>query len=639
MSSFDFALKDFYRKKKQTYPYLIIIILVIAITEFLIYSTSSLGLNLFTQTQYSNEFYFLGSIDQVYKQFNSLIQILLIILAVFIVVAITTTLIIQKKKDIGTMRALGTLPRKLYSFYLLEVFIIFLIGFFIGMIIGLLSFGIFALIMDSFYFSIEFEFDLIFTPILFASCFFGIFFISGFALRRIGNREIIKSFSKDIPYDYDASKKLQFIPKWFSSFGLNTKIAVTNTLRRKREFYRYFIVFSLISVIIITLGLGTLTLRSSSEEWINKSQGNDIVIIGHENVIQNYYKMYEMFSNPRIMIKQEDINFSDPDYLFNINNISDIKEEIAGIEQIDERLINFCDVEEMSKVIIVEGEYVIIGDHRTGNFPIIGVNFDNIIQNFEIEGNYSTLEDEAMVGDGLAYNLFESALDQSLRLENIPSPDGPHEFEISGIIIDSFYNGFAAYVNLGAFQEKLLLSNETLNLVLLKLKSGQYHNIKNELESYIELNLGPNFTHINLDSVFEKNLTFLSNLSLTPIFIIIIITMLGILSLYNYQKSGIIEKSRDFLIMRAIGAKHSSLKKIIFIESVFVIIPSLFLSLGIAMILNSMILFVRVSLPPLYIPFILLSIILGVFVFFSYLSIIPVMRKIKKFSIKEYEIY
>jgi ABC-type antimicrobial peptide transport system permease subunit len=639
MPSLDFALKDFYRKKKQTYPYLIVIIMVIAITEFLIYSTSSLGLNLFTHTQYSNEFYFLGSIDQVYKQFNSLIQILLIILAVFVVVAITTTLIIQKKKDIGTMKALGTLPRKLYSFYLLEVFIIFLIGFLIGVIIGLISFGIFALVMDSLYFSVEFKIDLVFTPILFVSCFLGIFFITGFTLRRIGNQEIIKSFSKDIPYDYDASKRVQFIPKWLSSFGLNMKIAVTNTLRRKREFHRYFIVFSLISVILITLGLGTLVLKSSSEEWIHKSQGNNIVIIGHENVIQNYNMMYEMFSNPRIMIKQDDINFSNPNYLFSIDNVSNMKEEIEEIEQIDERLINFCDVKELSKVVIIDGEYVIIGDHRTGNFPVVGVNFSKIIQDFEIEGNYSILEDEIMIGDGLAYNLFERALAQNLRLENIPSQDGPHEFEISGIVIDSFYNGFAAYVNLDVFQEKLLISNETVNLLLLKLKNGQYNNIKNELESYIEANLGSNFTHINLDGVFEKNLTFLSNLSLYPIFIIIIITILGILSLYNYQKSGIIEKSRDFLIMRAIGSKHRSLKKILFIESIFVVIPSLLLSLGIAMILNSIILFARVSLPPLYIPFILLCIFLGVFIMFSYLSIVPIMRKIKKFSIKDYEIY
>ena len=80
MSSFDFALKDLYRKKNQTIPYLVIIILVIAITEFLFYFTSSLGLNIFVQSNFSNELYFSGSISKVYKQFISIVQILMMIL-------------------------------------------------------------------------------------------------------------------------------------------------------------------------------------------------------------------------------------------------------------------------------------------------------------------------------------------------------------------------------------------------------------------------------------------------------------------------------------------------------------------------------------------------------------------------------
>ena len=246
MSSFDFALKDFYRKKNQTYPYLIVITFVIAITEFLIYFTSSLGLNVFIQPLFSNEFFFSGSVNLVYAQFNTLIQILFLILAVFIVVTITTTHIINKKKDIGIMKALGTLPRRLYSFYLLEVYIIFFVGFFLGLISGLISFAIFSLIMNSFFIPIRFQIDFIFTPILFVSCFFSIYVITGYTLRKIGKEKIMKTFSKDIPYDYNALKKIQFIPKWLSSFGMNIKMSILNTLRRKGEFRRYLVVFSLV---------------------------------------------------------------------------------------------------------------------------------------------------------------------------------------------------------------------------------------------------------------------------------------------------------------------------------------------------------------------------------------------------------
>ncbi|MFX1345899.1 MAG: FtsX-like permease family protein [Promethearchaeota archaeon] len=637
MSSLDFALKDFYRKKNQTIPYLIIITLVFAITEFLIYFTSSLGLNLFIQSDFSNEFYFSGSISTVYKQFITLIQILLMILAVFIVVAISTTHIIYKKRDIGIMKALGTLPRKLYNFYLLEVYIIFFIGFFLGVICGLLSFGIFSLIINSFYFSIKIQIDILFTSILFFSCIFGIFIVSGYALRKIGKEKIIKTFSKDIPHDYDASKKIKFIPKWLSSLGINIKLSIINTLRRKGEFKRYIIVFSLICLIIFTLGLGTIVLRTSSEEWIRKSQGENIVIIGHKDVIQNYSLMYEMFSNPRVFVNHTDINFTDTKYLFNINNVSNIKEVINDIEKVDERLITFCDTEEMSKTVIIEGEYVTYGKHRTEIIPIIGVNTSKIIQNFEIEGNYSSLDYEMFIGDGLAYNYFEKPLVQSLKIKDMGNES--YIYEITGVIIDSFYNGHAGYISLESFQNKLLFSNQTINLVLLKLKSGSYKNIKTDLEIFIESNLGIDFAHMKMDSVFRKNLNFLFNLSLYPMFLMIIMAILGILSLYNYQKSGIMEKARDFLIMRALGTRNNALKRILFLESIFVIIPSLLISLSIGMILNSIVIFGRVYLPPLYIPFAVFAILLIAFIFINFLSLFPIMRKINKFSIKDFEIY
>ncbi len=637
MSSFDFALKDIYRKKNQTIPYLVIIILVIAITEFLFYFTSSLGLNIFIQSNFSSELYFSGSISNVYKKFISVVQILLMILAIFIVVAISTTHIINRKKDIGIMKALGALPRRLYSFYLIEVYIIFFIGFFLGLISGLLSFAIFSLVFNTFYFSITFQIDVIFSSILFTSCFFGIFFISGYSLRRIGRENVVKTFSKDIPYNYDASKNIQFIPKWLSSLGINIKQSIINTLRRKSEFRRYLIIFSLICLIIFTLGLGTVVLRTSSEEWIHKSQGENIIIIGHEDVIQNYSTMYEMFSDPRISINETDINFTSSKYLFNINNLSNIKANFSDIEKIDERLINFCDIEEMSKTVIVDGEYITYGKHRTGNFPIIGVNFSNLIQNFEIEGNYSTLDFEMIVGDGLAYNYFDKALIQNLKITNIGNES--HQFEITGVIIDSFYSGYAGYVDLEYFQEIHILNNNTVNLILLKLKNGAYNNLKADLEAYIKLNIGPDFTHMKLDGVFKKNMNFLLNLSLYPTFLIIIMAILGILSLYNYQKSGIMEKARDFLIMRALGSRNKAIKRILFLESIFILIPSLLISLGIGMILNSTIIFGRVYLPPLYIPVTIFIVLVAIFILFNYLSLYPIMKRVNKFSIKDFEIY
>ena len=646
--SLDFALKDFIRKRSQTYPYVLTITLVIALAIFMIYFSTSLGLNLFVQyltegeKDIDNEYYFSGAINSIYSQFNTLILVLILFLAFALVVIISTTLITNKKRDIAIMKALGTLPGKLYSFYLLEVYIIFFIGFALGLIFGLIAFGIFSLIMILLGMKVLFHIDLFYTLILFFSCIIGIFIISGFALRKIGHQQITKTFSKDIPYEFDASKKLTIVPRWLSKLGFNFKIAMINTMRRKREFIRFLFIFSLIFLIIFTLGLGSIVLNSSSQEWIKKSQDDNIVIIGHEDVIDSYADMYKMFSDPEISIDEDDIDFTDPRYIFNISRISEIH-GIEEIKEIDQRLIKFCDVEELDGYYYYfaeeegRGGYEIIGQGRKGNYPIIGVNPDDMIQDFEIEGEFFDNDDSfdnMTIGDGLAYNFFDYPLDQSLRIKDLG-----HKFHISGVIIDSFFSGYAGYIGLDIFREELNFTNNEINFILLKIKSDSYDDIVEELEKIIENNLGNDFDCILLDVIFEENLTYLSTLTLYPIILIIVMSLISILSLFNYQKASLMEKAKDFLIMTAIGTKKKSLKKILFLEALFVIIPSLLISLGIGMIINSIFLIDRAYLPPLYIPFIGISMLFGIMIIFNYLSLIPIMKRVNRFSIKDFELY
>ena len=636
MSSFDFALKDFYRKRHSNFPFLLIIIIIIAFTEFLIYFTSSLGINILTQTTYTNIYYFSGGINLIYKEFNNLIQILFISLAIVIILSVTTTLVISKKRDIAIMKSLGTLPRKLYGFYLLEAYILFFIGFLLGLVLGLIIFGIFAWIMNIFNFPIILVIDLVYTPILFFSCIFGIFLITGYTIRKIGKQKIISSFSKDIPYNYDASKRLKLVPRWLTSIGINFKIATVNTLRKTGEFKRYLILFSIIGLMIFTLGLGAFILRISSQEWIHKSQSENIIIIGHQDVVSNYSLMYKMFSDPTILIDEKNINFTESHYLFNLSDVNELY-NIEEIEKIDERIINFYNVEEIPGIHISgDGTYTVVGQNRKGIIPIIGVNPENLIQNFEIEGRFFTevdAYDNMTIGDGLAYNFFEYALDQSLELTTFN-----RRFHVSGVIIDSFYSGWAGYISIEESRKTLNLTNEEVNIVMLKLSSGAYNGIKNELDN-ITQKIGENFTHLRLDNIFQDNMEYLGNLSIYPMLLMIIISIIAIFSLYNYQKAGIMEKAKDFLIMRAIGSKTKSIKKILFLESTFVLMPSLLLSLAIGMIINSLFLFDRVYLPPLYIPFVLFLFLFFIFIIFNFLSLFPLLKKINNFSIKDFSMY
>ncbi|MFX0048944.1 MAG: FtsX-like permease family protein [Candidatus Hermodarchaeota archaeon] len=599
---------------------------------------SALGFNIFIKYSYDNTFYFSGGISIVYTDFTTLILTLMLIMAFIVVIIVTSTLIITKKRDIAIMKALGSLPKKLYSFYLTEAYLVFIIGFILGLIIGFVSYGIFSLIIPIFGIYTSFQIDYIFSPILFFSCLGGIYVVPGVILRKIGTQNTIKLFSRDISYSYDASKKLSPVPRWLSIIGYNFKISIINTIRRKGEFKRYLIVFSIISLIIFTLGLGSSVLRTSSKEWIVKSQGTDLIAIGHRDIIQNYTLMYSMFSSPETIITENDIDFLNQNYLFNLSDVEEFT-NISEIEKIDQRLINFFNVTELDGYHYLEdGGYVVAGQQRKASIPILGINTNKILQNFEMEGNYFEESDPIymMIGDGLGHNFFDYPLDQSMRVEDLGLG---HSFHISGVVIDSFYSGFAGYIDLEVMQGELNFSSNEINLLLLEIKPGEYNSVIGSIESIINVSLGEGFSFINLNKTFESNYDFLDNLTLYPSLIIILMSIISIISLYNYQKGSILEKAKDFLIMRAVGSQYKSIKRILFLEALYILIPSLLLSLGIGMILNSTILLYRAYLPHISIPFIISGILFVVFLIFNYLSLFPILGRIKKFSIKDFDMY
>jgi ABC-type antimicrobial peptide transport system permease subunit len=241
-----------------------------------------------------------------------------------------------------------------------------------------------------------------------------------------------------------------------------------------------------------------------------------------------------------------------------------------------------------------------------------------------------------MIGDGLGYNLFDYPLDQSLRIEELGTG---HPFHISAVVIDSFYSGSAGYVDLSVMQGDLNFSSNEINLLLLKIKSSEYAGVIGDIELIIQANLGENFSFVNLNQTFEKNYSYLEILTFYPLLIIILMAIISVFALYNYQKGNILEKAKDFLIMRAVGAKYKSIKKILFLEAFYMIIPSLLLSMGIGMIINSLVLFDRVYLPNLSLPIIIIGLLFIAFLAFNYISLFPILSKIKKFTIKDFDIW
>jgi len=610
---------------------LLIVISVSALTVYFIYFWNSIGFSIF----YENIYIFTAGIRQIYYEFNLFILILVVVIAGITIVIIISSIFTYKKRDIAIMKSLGTLRDKLYSFYMKEAMIIYLLGFLIGSVLGLIFYGVTSLILVFFDYPIVFYIDFIWTPIFFFSTLFATYVVSGFVLRRIGLQNIQWIFSKDIPHNINAKDSLTLIPRWLSKFGYNLKIAVVNLVRRRGEFKRFLILFGVLITLIFTLTIGIFVLTSSADNWISKSQGENIIAIGHEDVVNNYSLLYQKFSDPNVDTNDSIIDLTKSEFLID-RNITSLFLSIEGVQKIDERLIVFSTIKEINSSMIVQGKYVSVGEDRYATIPLIGLNPNNIIQNFEIEGEFFTEQDSfdnITIGDSLASFTFSYPFIQRLQVGNGSA------YHIKGVLLDSFNNGFTAYFDLDILIDEIGLPKDNVNLILIKANSNDNGALENQLQEIVQNELGQNFVAMNMNNIFNQNLFMLKTLNTIPIILIILFTAISCLSLYNYQKVALHEKIKDFIIMKAIGARSKSLKRILFIENTFIIIISSAYSLGISLVINIIFLFERVSLPPLYIPLIIFCGYFFIFLIINSLSLIPLNKKIRQFSIKDFEVY
>ena len=640
----DFVLKDIYRNKKVTFPFFYIMSLILGLTTFIVNLFSSINKQAFISmlnnnfTSVQNPYYLSGAIDHVFSQFNDLFLVIILVLNFIIVVTSSISLIYAKKEDISIMKALGCIPQKLYSYYLLEALVLFTFSSLIGYILGVISFLSFSLFINLLGFPLIPQINFVIHLIIFFSNLIGVYFVTGATLRKVGQENIIKLFSKDIPYNLVLSGPI----KLMKSMSFSLKISINNLKRRRKDYRRYTIIFSTIIFIIFTLSTGNLMLNHNTRDWIHKSQNDNIIVIGHKSVINNYSRMYEMFSSPDICVTKEKIQFTNPNYLFNISTLSRIENKSA-IEKIDYRLIDFCDVEELNGYYnnydpFKELEpypheddpfsqfgpyppppsnfYNIIGQQRTGSFPFMGIDSEQLIQEFEIQGrffNENDAFDYITVGDGLAYNFFDYAYAQSIFFTNLN-----HTFHISGVLIDSFYSGHAGYLDRSIFQEMCNLTEDQINIACLKTSKDQFN--QSFLSNFIKENLGESFDFISLNNVFEKNLYFLASLNSYSIFTLVVLYIIAIILIYIYQKSSLAQKLNDYAIMRAIGARFKMIKNILFWEFFLILAISSAVSFAFGLILTILFSYNLLSTPPVQFPILMILIIFFILASSSYMQ-------------------
>jgi ABC-type antimicrobial peptide transport system permease subunit len=577
--SFNFAFKDIANHGPQTKSYIKVSVAVTALAIFFLNLIYGLGL-LFLPSTVSVYTYTLLELN---AQYNGFLVILTFILVIFIMLTQNHAIILARKKDIAIMKAVGTYPRQLYSFYMTELLLLVGISYISGLVIGYGLFIVANLFFPAYFVLYMSQINLRLTGLLLVLLLLFTYLINGWEIRRIGLKTYAETIRGPIGKQINANQS-HFWRKILFNRSPTVKLAFNNLLRKTYAFRENLVLITITGMILLTSITGVLVIDSSSQNYIRDAQGQNLLAIGATPVLDSYSQAYTSFASADIP------NLTIGNFTAMENNLVDHTSQIEmflqtyQISRWEQRLYSVETIFERSGYVITDNDtdpYVTVGT-GTGNrtVPVQGVNFGETLQSWSYEGAILNFLGGAVVGDTLAGELFENAYLQKLTVYN-RAEERQSEHHIHAVVIDPLNNGNSVYMPLMDLQSDLSRYNYT-NLMLvdyspLLLQNKDLSVFKTALQSFLLTTLGEGFELVDLQPIFTENLQKLNqNLGVSMV-IGIIIAGVVIYVIFYYQQGRVHEDRINIEIFRAMGGTTKNVRQLIFLEQ--------FLTLGAGLLL------------------------------------------------------
>jgi len=558
MSESSFSMNDLLRRKLQTSLIVISLTLCVASTLFLLLFSEKIGFGIFFMAEGKLTTGF-SIIFSLFIIFNGL---LIFIVGAAIMSFMVFVMMSQKVRDIGLMKAVGCPNDLVFGYFITELLVVTVTGCFLGVVLGILADFASTSLFSSFGFQISQK------PInfWFVLLVFGLFF----ALALIFGAKPILDTTKVSPakalspsYHLGVSKESSF--RVTSKSGLTMKLALRSLFRRKSATIR--IIICLVAVFLLaTVGIaGGIIADQTTKSWIEKAVGRDIVLVAHKDMCNQYKlllsKFHESNAIPRII-------YTDAKYSISEEILNRLSSMSTNISEIDQRLVLEMHVKELVGYIIEE--YEVVGDSREGDSLVIGVEPEKVLSDCFVEGEFLKEDQpwEAVIGDSLAQGMFTEPLNQSIGL----SGEDFAGFSIVGVCLDPINNGNVTYVPLENLQDITGVSKP--NVVLVRInpqvnRAAVLGYIQAEVKS-----LNSEFEVLDLNTVLDKNLSFLGYIWSAIMFLPLISLFSASLCLIAYVMLTITEQRQEFGVLRALGANPKTIVKIVSMQSLVVLLLS-----------------------------------------------------------------
>jgi ABC-type antimicrobial peptide transport system permease subunit len=572
MSETSFPINDLLRRKLQTGLTIASLTLCVALTVFLLLFGENVGFEI----SQAAEGKLTAGLSMVFSQFIFFIALLIAITGAVIASFMIFVMMSQRTKDIGLMRASGCPNDLIFGYFMTQLLIITFTSCFLGVTLGTLANYVSTSLFNFLGFQIMQKPINFWLVLLVFVLFFVLTIIFGIKpILDVTKVEPAKAISPT--YHFGFSKEPGF--KVISKSSLTFKIALRSLFRRKSATIRIVLCLATVFTLITVAVAGGIIADQTTKSWVEKAVGRDTILIAHQDMCSQYKSLLSRFHEAG---ESSQFNYTEQEYLVSENLLNQLN-AMSGIH-VDARLVVEAHVKEVPGVIIDSETATTssVGDEREGESLIVGVEPENVLGEWFIEGDFleKNEEWEVMIGDSLGQKMFSMPLSQSILFRG-------RIFDVAGVCVDPINNGNVTYVSLQVLQNAMGVSRP--NVVMVRVESANRADVLDQMEKVVE-DVNPKFRAYELNEVLDENLSFLGDIWSTIMFLPLFSLIAASLCLIGYVVLAIAEQRRELGVLRALGIKPKTVTKIVSVQSFIILLSSFATGVPIGIILTLLIL-------------------------------------------------
>jgi len=500
--------------------------------------------------------------SNVFSRFIFMVTLLNILVGALVTSFLVYLSMSERVRDVGIMKATGCLANIAFGYFLTELSIIVFTSCVLGTVIGVLAQSACISVLNTMGFSLSQRPINLWVILL-------IFFIFVVASHILGSQPIIKAIrvkpAEALSPLYSFGTTLGELGKPASSkLGFTLKVAYRALMRRKSATRRAIICLAAVLTLTTVTIAGGIIASQTTQSYVERAVSRDIVIVGHSDLTRQYVNLLSQFFEAK---ETESIDYLDSRYRISESLVSELS-AISGVLKADPRLVLEANVSEVPGVIIDPEEpdqYILVGDHHSGEALVLGVQPERVINEWFVSGRVLNETDvySAVIGDSLALEMFADPEKQAISVLE-------EDFGIAGVCLDPLNNGNVVYVPLNALST-LVDGQSNYNFLFLKIDPSKRLQVLAEIQDKVS---GTMLEPLELNEILGKHLDFLGYIWSFVMFLPLFSLATATLCLLSYMMLSVTGQQREFGIMRALGAKPNTILKIVFTEALIVTLIS-----------------------------------------------------------------